>query len=834
LRTDVFVVVIGRRWLTADHGGKRRLDDPTDYVAREITRALELDIRIIPVLVDGAVMPAEGDLPASVRPLARRNAVIVSDVGFDHDMGLLLSALARDDADIESAFAPRSNLPRPSSSFVGRDRELTEISALCRSARLVTLIGAGGCGKTRLAVQYARGALHMYPDGVWFVDLAVVEDPALVPGAVGAALGVDDAGSDEMLAYLVERLADRKVLFVLDNCEHLVDGVSPLLADLLKRTGTVKVLATSRQHLGVSGEHAYPVPPLESPGESITAAEETAGFAAARLFADRAAVAQSGFRITDQNAADIGGICRRLDGLPLALELAAARLNILSPDDLRRRLDDCFSILTGGPRDGLAHQRTLAATLAWSYQLLTPEEQDLFSRLSVFSGGFVVEAAEEVCGYGRIPRNAVLDLISSLVNQSLLVPYPGLVGQRIRFLETVRDYASSRLDESADREQTAARHAAHYRRLAVESYGAVWGPDEATQLDRLDEDWPNLRRALRWHLDTGHAQDGMLMGGSLRSFFWRRYHASEGLDLLRRLVEADTSPGPGRARALLALGTLDSDYYPMWDETVELNRHHASKADLAAATNNAGYQALVRGDWDKARERLAEALPLRRKVGDAAGLSITLGASAELALVADDDPVKALELMEEGMASAYRSGSPENYADMLRLLGVVRRFAGDLDGATEALEEAQRLQAGLGEKYAWIGWTEVALASVALARESKRQALAHLLAFNEVVQPLKEDGHQWTYQEKPLLQWAQLAILHNAFDTAVVLIAASEASHSEKRFLIEFHPSSAEVDAVVTTAKANMSPEAFDRARAKGLRMGPQEAVDYAVSVLAV
>jgi predicted ATPase len=307
----------------------------------------------------------------------------------------------------------------------------------------------------------------------------------------------------------------------------------------------VRIVATSRQPLGVAGERPYLVPTLDAPVEAITDPVAATGYAAVRLFCDRAQTAQPEFSVSAENAEVVGQVCRRLDGLPLALELAAARLNILTPQELQQRLDDRFTILTGGTRDQLPRHQTLTATLEWSYQLLSAEERSYLNRLAVFTGGFTLEAAEQVCSGDGVEPGRMLDLVSGLVDKSLLVTYQGMVGRRFRFLETIREYATARLADSGEDDELAQRHAAYFQRLAVASYDQLWGPDEAEWLDRLEEEWPNLRQSLHWHLDQELIQDGQMLAGSLRVFFWRRYHETEGVEWLRRFIAADpTRPRP--------------------------------------------------------------------------------------------------------------------------------------------------------------------------------------------------------------------------------------------------------------------------------------------------
>jgi predicted ATPase len=759
----------------------------------------------------------------------------------DIDQSMWISQVTH--PDLPFAFPPLrglveipNNLPNQLTSFVGRDRELEEIYDLMQDSRLVTLTGAGGSGKTRLALEFASEVLDEFPDGVWLADLATVEDPAQVPRSVAASLGLSETAERPIVDQLVDRLRQQVALLVLDNCEHVLTSAASLVIDVLQRTAAVRVVATSREPLDVAGEQPYVVPTLEAPDVADIDPEVLVDYPAVRLFSDRAEIFQPGFRITRENATAVAKICQRLDGLPLALELAAARLNILSPADLLDRLDDRFALLTSSSPQRLARHQTLEATLDWSYQLLDIGERTILDRLSVFAGGFNLDAAEQVCSVGRISRDQVLDIVSGLVHKSLLVADLGVADRRFRFLETVRAYASARLAASGEHAELGRTHAAYFRQLAIDSYNQVWGPDEVEWLDRLDEEWPNLRRSLQWHLDERQTQEGLMMAGSLYRFFWRRYHNSEGAEWLRRFVEADPTPSPGRARALLGIGTLSisREDYTSWDEAIQLYRQFGPRDDLAAALTNGGVAATWRGEWEKARKRLTEALQLNRDLGDPVGISVTLGAEATFAVAVDNDLVRALELLEESLPWARQSGSPERLAGALRDVGVLRRHTGDLDGAVNAIRQAQQLTAKLGGKQGVPGWIEAELASIALDRDDIHAAKAYLLNYNDVVQPVKQDRDLWDAVEKPLLQWARIALALEQHEVAVTLLAAVDSFRRDPRSTVSrFPPYTAELEHVLLLAKERLDPGSFDPAWDRGQQMTSSQALDYAADTLA-
>src|SRR5918998_1234587 len=365
---------------------------------------------------------------------------------------------------------PPNNLPLELSSFVGREKELVEIERLLEDSRLLTLTGSGGCGKTRLALAVAGEVVEDFEDGVWLVDLASLADPALVPQAVASPLGVREQPGRSLIETLSDYLGSKKVLLILDNCEHLIGACAELAEALLHSCPNLRVLATSREALGITGEVAWPVPSLSLPDlRRLPEVESLARYEAARLFLERTAAVNPTFALTEQNAVAVDQICYRLDGIPLAIELAAARAKVLSVEQIAERLDDSFGLLSAGGRTAMPRHRTLHATMDWSHELLPDEERALFRRLSVFAGGFLLGAAESVCAGEELERGEVLELLSHLVDKSLVVAREVSGEARYRLLETVRQYAREKLSESDEAELLRERHAGFYLALAEEA-----------------------------------------------------------------------------------------------------------------------------------------------------------------------------------------------------------------------------------------------------------------------------------------------------------------------------------------------------------------------------
>jgi predicted ATPase len=426
-------------------------------------------------------------------------------------------------------------MPAQLSAFIGRDQEMAKVRALVESSRLVTLTGAGGCGKTRLGLQVAAGLLDGSGDGVWLAELAAVSDQDAVPAAISQALRLTGQPRRPALEALLDALALQDVLIVVDNCEHLIGGCAKTADAILRRCPRVHLLATSREPLGIGGETIYRVPSLSLPGPDDSGSPAPGSSDAVALFADRARANGVALAVDEQAGPPAVSVCRRLDGMPLAIELAAARLRSMSLAELADRLDQRFRLLTGGSRTALERQQTLAATVGWSYSLLTGAERMLLARLSAFAGSFDLAAAEAVCGSGGLDVLDVADLLGSMVDKSLVVAEPVGGTLRYRLLETIRLFAAERLVEAGDGEAAvvAAAHCAHFMALAEAAAAHLAGPEQGSWLARLDADQANLRRA------AGHAAgcpDGtalvLRLGVALERYWWARSRLQEAFGLL--------------------------------------------------------------------------------------------------------------------------------------------------------------------------------------------------------------------------------------------------------------------------------------------------------------
>lgn len=632
--------------------------------------------------------------------------------------------LRREFPPLRSLEATPNNLPQQLTSFVGREDDVAEVKKLLRNSRLLTLTGAGGIGKTRLTLQAAADVMNDYEDGVWFVELASLVDGELVPQAVASVLGVKEEAGRPVAEALAKYARDRRLLIILDNCEHLVLACAELAKALLKAGPRLKILASSREPLHVAGETNYSVPTLAVPDPRNKALpHDLTRYEAVRLFVDRVVAAQPSFTITAQNAPAVAEICRLLDGIPLALELAAARSRALSVENIAARVTDRFRLLVGRDRTLLPRQQTLRALIDWSYDLLAAEERALFRRLAVFAGGWTLEAAEEVGAGGDLDEKDVLDLLTRLVEKSLVALEAE--GGRYRLLETVRQYAQERLDEARETEDTHARHLAFYLVFAEEARRHLFGPEEGAWLPRLDLERENLLSAHAWGDRMPHgAELGLRLVSAVKPYWLNRGLLGLGhrvtVEALARAAAQERTLA--RCRGLFDAGQLCffmgryAEAQRFLNDSLVIAREIGDTVRVAAALQPLGMASLGQGDLATARGHLEEALALARKLGDKRQVAAALNALAQLHRV-EGELDTAEPLYEQVLALARELGDRESIAIGLLNLAMVAIGRDSRDRARRMLLDVIEISEEIGSKPAGQSVLEVSAGLAALHEE---------------------------------------------------------------------------------------------------------------------
>jgi predicted ATPase/transcriptional regulator with XRE-family HTH domain len=682
-------------------------------------------------------------------------------------------------------------VPVPLTPLVGRERELSAVGASLEGddARLVTLTGPGGVGKTRLALEVAGECGNRYPDGVVFVALAPVSDPALLMSTVAQALGLREAGGRSVRELVHDYLRDRQLLLVLDNFEHLL-GAAPEVTDLLASCPLLKVLATSRAPLRLRGEQEYPVEPLLVPRLAhIPAVEDVERVPSVRLLVNRAGESSPGFGLTQQNAAAIATICRRLDGLPLALELVAARLKVLPPTALLARLDEALPLLSGGPRDLPERQRTMRDTVAWSHDLLPAEDQELFRRLSVFAGGFGLSAAEAVAGASVFEGLSTL-LENSLIRPNVLPPDGDGSEPRFAMFETVRAYGLERLEQSGEGEEIRERHADYFVALAERATPELEGGGQVVWLERLEREHDNLRVALAWLLEHGRPERTARLSSAIWLFWVVRGHAGEGQMWLERALASGRLTGSERANTLSAISLLllAKGEIGLMTELVEEGIAEASAVEdeemLTFLLIQRGYAATFRGDLDGAEEALSEALAVLRDRGGRWGAAPVLNALSQVAL-SRGDFARAMGFLREGEAVSRETEDAFTLATNLNIQATISQLEGDEERTKAVLRESVALSSALRDSWALV---------------------------------------------YGLVGLAGIAARHGEPDRAARLFGAAEAMGEAASVTIAFPPARALYEQDLATARAQLDAEAFEASWIEGRSMTVKEAVTDALA----
>ncbi len=686
-----------------------------------------------------------------------------------------------------------NNLPRQLTSFIGREKEIADVKRLLSTAYLLTLTGTGGAGKTRLALQVGADLLGEYPDGVWLVELAPLSDPVLVAKEAASALDVPEQPGRPLNETLLRALPTKHLLFVLDNCEHILSASRDLADTLLRACPHLRILATSRGALGVDGEVTYRVPSLQLPDlRQLPAPAALAEYEAIRLFAERAALSQPGFSVTDSNAASVAQICHRLDGIPLAIEFAAARVKVLSVDQIAARLDDRFHLLTAGARKTFPRHQTLQATMDWSYDLLSAPERTVLRRLSVFAGGWTLEAAEAICPSDGLEAFDILDVLTQLVDKSLVAAETPDGEARYRLLETVRQYAHDRLQESGEADDARRRHRDWYLTLAEQAQSELnRGQRGELWFERLETEHDNLRAALQWtQTQKDGAEAGLRLAGALHWFWFRRGHWNEG------------------AR---------------WLEGALTRSDEASPSALPWALFGASQFVWRRGDYELATTLGEKGLALSRELGDRACSACTLIILGNVASH-QGNYERAESLFDESLNLSHELKNNFLHGIGLVQVGVVARYQGDYERASALFTQSLSLLREVGDKSS-IAYALSRLGLVAIHRSHYGLAAA---SFAESLILCRQVGDKWV-SEECVEGFARIASATGQSEQAARLFGAAEVL----RETVGWHPAppdQAYHDRCVASARAGLGETAFAAAWEEGRAMTLEQAVEHALA----
>jgi predicted ATPase/class 3 adenylate cyclase len=800
------------RILSAAHGGQTLLSQVTHELVRD---TLPPDVRLMDM--------GEHRLKDLTRP--------------EHIFQIVAPGLPSDFPPLKTLENRPNNLPLQPTPLIGRERELGEVAKLLRREEvlLVTLTGPGGTGKTRVGLQVASDLLDEFPDGVWYVELAALTDAALVAPMIAQTLGVSEVATKPILDTLKAYLREKKLLLVLDNFEQVMDARA-VVAALVKSAPDVRVLVTSREKLNVYGEHEYAVPPLSLPDmKALPSLEKLTQYEAVELFIERARAAKADFEVNNDNAAAVAEICVRVDGLPLAIELAAARVRMLPPQALLARLSSSlsgpFKLLTGGARDLSARLQTLRGTIDWSYNLLSDEEKRFFARAAVFQGGRTLDALEAVCNLETLQAGSnlqldVLDGVQSLADKSLLRQRDGRDGEvRFWMLETIQEYAREKLEESGEAAAVRREHALYFMRLAEEVAPLLTGEKQQEWLEKLEDEYDNIRAALQWSRETAAERDrkagaveaiqiGLRLGEAVGRFWHVRGYYTEGREQLSGLLEAAkavpvSQEEKGQAQAIEiskarvlywvgVLAYLQGDYASARSVTQDglaIQQKWGDRQGMGNSLNGLGNVAFEEGDYDSARSLFEESLAIQREYGDKQDMTISLN---NLGLVAKEqgDYALARALYEEGLAIARERRDKRGIGYLLGNLGLMAQEQGEYASARGLYRECLVLFQEVGHKWA------IAMALAGLGGVGVGSAGGASKAGAQ--------GDTSDLRRGAVLLGAAAGLLQSMD----AMLAAEDRRPYER---------------AIELARAQLGKEAFEAAWQEGLAMSMEEAIRYAL-----
>jgi predicted ATPase/class 3 adenylate cyclase len=817
------------------HTGEAELRDG-DYYGQALNRAA----RIMSIGHGGQILISEVAAQVAREHLPANTNLI--DLGKHHLKGLVqpeqIHQLAAPDLQKEfpaltSIGTATNNLPTQLTSFIGRERELREAKEKLLSARLLTLIGPGGTGKTRLSLQLAADVLPDFSDGVWLVELAPLADPALILQTIASVLNVRTQMGALLKDIVLDYLRAKNLLLIFDNCEHLVEASAQLADEFLHNAPNIKIIASSREALGIGGEIVYRVPSLSLPNQAQASREALAGFESIQLFVERARAANPKFDLTEKNASSVAQICRRLDGIPLALELAAARVTVFPAEQIATRLDDRFKLLTGGSRTALPRQQTLRALIDWSYDMLSEDERALLRRLSVFAGGWVFEAAESICS-----DLDVLNLLTQLVNKSLVTMDDEGDEPRYRLLETVRQYARDKLMGSGEAEQMRNRHLDYFVKLTEIAEQELIGSTALNWVNRLEEEYDNLRAAFEWGMEN-NVLVVLRMASSLQYFWYRRGYETEGRNLVEEaLTHAQSLPAvEGEAarqrmtiiakawQATSFLATSQGDFpnsIAASRKCEELARQVGDKRLLATVLAFGASSKMMSGDPAYANEVMDEVFSIAREADDPFALSMAYGMLG-MHMLLNDDPTKGNEYISKGLA--LLKNTPNQFWQTMLLfgLGMVARFQGRFEEARGHFAPLLVVFRDMGDQHRTnMIHSECAHMERLEGHHDKAESM-----YRETILEWQRLGHRAAVANQ-LECFAFIAKTHEEVERAAKLFGAAEALR-EKIKIPMSEVEQIEYDRETTDLKANMDEKEFISLWAEGRSITMEQAIQLAL-----
>ena len=726
-----------------------------------------------------------------------------------------------------------NNLPIQLTSFIGRERELAEAKQKLEGARLLTLIGPGGTGKTRLSLQLAADLLSSFKDGVWLIELAPLAEASLVLQAIGIVFSVREQPGMPLEGLVFNYLRDKHLLLILDNCEHLIETCAQLADQFLHNSPNLKIIASSREALGINGETVYRVPSLTLPNQTEASREVLAGYESVQLFVARASAGNPNFSLTEKNASAVAQICHRLDGIPLAIELAAARARVFSAEQIAERLDDRFKLLTGGSRTALPRQQTLRALIDWSYDILSADEQILLRRLSVFAGGWSFEAAERVCSDLN-----VLDLLTQLINKSLVVVEEDNE-TRYRLLETIRQYARDKLLESGEGEEVRNKHLDYYLELAQTAEPHMEGFEHLQWTLKLNTEYDNIRTAVEWGL-ARDIEAALQLVGALPFFWMTQGYSSEGYRWASEVLEKAKSHQNNelsklqlnaRAKAYLALSRLATDLgdnkvvCSTASESVALARKSGDKQILSFALAHLASGKANLGNAEEAYTLAQEALAIAREEGNSPALGYSLVMMAELVAIAIQDYEAAVRYGEEAIAVSEAGGNRWGSSMTIFGLGFFARSIRDYDQARARFRTCLPVFLEFGDKHR-INMIQSELAHIERETGHYQQAIP---MYRETILEWQRLGHRAAIAHQ-LECFAFIAKAQEQPERAAKLFGAAEVLR-EKINIAMMPQERMEYNREIADLRANMEEKIFASHWAEGRGMAMEQVIEYAMAV---